>query len=68
MEMRGIEPLASTMLKSHSTTEPHPLPQFINVNSSVILKIKIKPLTGGYVTRKRAIELESGEITMTRPT
>ena len=24
MEMRGIEPLASTMLKSHSTTEPHP--------------------------------------------
>ena len=25
MEMRGIEPLASTMLKSHSTTEPHPI-------------------------------------------
>ena len=25
MEVRGIEPRASTMLKSHSTTEPHSL-------------------------------------------
>ena len=30
MEMGGIEPPASTMLKSHSTTEPHPLFKFSN--------------------------------------